>query len=145
MFFDFFLTFLFISGCGLFLKMMYMLRELQNTINKLPSQMDKNTDDIGLAISAVCLAVEDIQRTVRIQCQTLLIDLDTAEPGPQDLSDTESAVNHQKTTSNMSYTDHRLPHCRCFDIACTCIREKIAPVISTLWQKAKPRTLRGMA
>ena len=88
MFFDFFLTFLFISGCGLLLKMMYMLRELQNTINKLPSRMDKNTDDIGLAISAVCLAVEDIQRTVRIQCQTLQIDLDIDEPGPQDLSDT---------------------------------------------------------
>ena len=48
--------------------------------------MDKNTDDIGLAISAVCLAVEDIQRTVRIQCQTLQIDLDI--DGPQDLSDT---------------------------------------------------------
>ena len=88
MFFDFFLTFLFISGCGLLLKMMYMLRELQNTINKLPFRMDKNTDDIGLAISAACLAVEDIQRTVRIQCQTLQIDLDIDEPGPQDLSDT---------------------------------------------------------
>ena len=41
----------------------------------------------------------------------------------------------------MSYTDHRLHHYLCFDIACACIREKIAHVLSTLWQKAKPRTL----
>ena len=41
----------------------------------------------------------------------------------------------------MSYTDHRLHHYLCFDIACTCIREKIAHALSTLWPKAKPRTL----
>ncbi len=88
MFFDMILTFLIIIGCGLLLKMMYMLRELQTTINQFPSRMDKNTDDIGLAISAVCLAVEDIQRTIRILCQTLQIDLDDDEPGPHDLSNT---------------------------------------------------------
>ena len=65
-----------------------MLRELQATINRLPSLMDKNTDDVGLAISAVCLAVEDIQRSTKILCQTLQIDLEGDEPGPQDLSNT---------------------------------------------------------
>ena len=75
--------------------MMYLLRELQTTINQFPSRMDKNTDDIGLAISAVCLAVEDIQRTLRILCQTLQIDLDVEEPGPQDLSNT---LNELSTT-----------------------------------------------
>ena len=65
-----------------------MIRELQTTVNQLPSQMEKNTDDIGLAISAVCLAVDDIQRSTKILCQTLQIDLEGDEPGPQDLSHT---------------------------------------------------------
>ncbi len=76
-----------IIGCGLLLKIMYMLREIQTNINQFPSRMDKNTDDIGLAISAV-LAVEDIQRSTRIFCQTLQIDLEGDEPRPHDLSNT---------------------------------------------------------
>ncbi len=88
MIFDIVLIHFAIIGCGLLLKIMYMLREIQTNINQFPSRMDKNTDDIGLAISAVCLAVEDIQRTTRILCQTLQIDLDGDEPGPHDLSNT---------------------------------------------------------
>ena len=76
-----------ICSCIL-IKIIYMLRENQTTINRLPSLMDKNTDDVGLAISAVCLAVEDIQRSTKILCQTLQIDLEGDEPGPQDLTNT---------------------------------------------------------
>ena len=65
-----------------------MLRELQTTVNHFPSQMDNNTNDIGLAISAAVLAVEDIQRSIRILCQTLQIDLEGDEPGPHDLTNT---------------------------------------------------------
>ena len=46
-----------------------MLRELQNKVNTLPSQMATNTDDIGLAISAVAVAVEDIQISMRNLCR----------------------------------------------------------------------------
>ena len=61
--------------------------------------MENNTNDVGLAISAVVLAVEDIQRSMRIMRQTLQIDLEHDEPGPNDLSTT---VDQLTTTRKRS-------------------------------------------
>ena len=82
------IMFILLAICGiLLLKALQILRELQTNVNNIPSQMENNTNDIGLAISAVVLAVEDIQRSMII-CQTLQIDLENDEPGPNDLSTT---------------------------------------------------------
>ncbi len=59
-----------------------MLRELRNKVHAFPSQMDTNTDDIGLAISAVAVAVEDMQISLQNLCHYHNITIEKEAPSP---------------------------------------------------------------
>ena len=91
------------AACGtVLLKTLQILRDLQTKVSNIPDQMENNTNDVGLAISAVVLAVEDIQRSLKIICQTLQIDLDNDEPGPNDLSTTMDQLTTTRKRSRPS-------------------------------------------
>ncbi len=73
-----------IAMCGILLfQATRMLRDLQRKVNTFPSQMDTNTDDIGLAISAVAVAVEDVQISMKNLCRYHHINMENDQSSPE--------------------------------------------------------------